>query len=280
MSQRKRNWCFTVHEKDGYDLGQHALEFEGHGVRYAIWQIETCPQSGRRHYQGYIEFDKSVRMGAVKRIIGDHAHLEARRGTRDEARDYCRKEDTRTEGPYEYGTWAVSRGGRPNVFSDIADRAKDGSKLRDIMEEFPEQYIRYRRGIEAMVNMHSRKRACRWRDVEVLVYYGAAGSGKTRKAIDDAGDDFYILDQSERVWFDGYSGEGTLIIDDFYGWIKHGMLLRILDGHPYRAEIKGGFTYGEWRRVVITSNKHPEQWYQHGMTDALQRRINKIDHFE
>ena len=117
------------------------------------------------------------------------------------------------------------------------------------------------------------------RSVLVLVYWGDSGTGKTRKAIEDSGSDFFILDQGERVWFDGYDGEKTLIVDDYYGWIKYGMLLRILDGHPYRAEIKGGFRWALWTRVIITSNKKPEDWYQQGLTPALKRRITKVVHF-
>ena len=36
------------------------------------------------------------------------SHHEQRRGTRDQARDYCRKVETRVEGPYEFGEWMVT----------------------------------------------------------------------------------------------------------------------------------------------------------------------------
>ena len=41
------------------------------------------------------------------------------------------------------------------------------------------------------------------------------------------------------LWFDGYRGQKTLILDDFYGWLKYGDLLKILEGHPYRCQMKG-----------------------------------------
>lgn len=81
------------------------------------------------------------------------------------------------------------------------------------------------------------------------------------------------------MWFDGYEGEETLIIDDFYGWCPHSMLLRVLDRYPFRCPVKGGFTWGLWKNVIITSNKHPKDWYEKfdwRDDEALRRRIHAI----
>lgn len=81
------------------------------------------------------------------------------------------------------------------------------------------------------------------------------------------------------LWWDGYAGEGRLIIDDFYGWIQHHVLLRVLDVYPMRLDIKGSTTYAAWTEVFITSNKHPREWfnkYPWDADDALQRRIHHI----
>lgn len=242
-------------------------------VRYAIWQLERCPESGRLHLQGYIELHDKMRVGRLKRLLGSSSlHAEARRGKRDQAREYCRKEESRVAGPWEFGTFD-RRSSRPNGLSEVTDRIQGGASIRTVMEEFPCWYVRYRSGLSHLAAEQARKAIPSWRNVQVHVYWGATGTGKTRKACDDAGDDGFILDQGERVWFDGYSGESTLIIDDFYGWIKYGMLLRILDGHKYRAEVKGSHVWAAWTTVVITSNKAPEEWYSEGMRDALARRL-------
>jgi len=152
-------------------------------------------------------------------------------------------------------------------------------QITDIAFSHPSTYIKYHRGIERLSSLRAKVIRRQFRQVYVAVLWGEPGVGKTRRAIEMAGPSYYILDMGDRVWFDGYDGEDSLIIDDFYGWIKHGQLLRILDGHEYRCEIKGSFTYAAWSTVIITSNRIPESWYQQPM-GGLSRRINEIIHME
>lgn len=66
------------------------------------------------------------------------------------------------------------------------------------------------------------------------------------------------------------------MFDDFYGWIPWGQFLRLLDGYRMNLQIKGGFVPKNWDRVIITSNKKVEDWYNRfGEYDALLRRITK-----
>lgn len=94
-----RSWLITSYniEPPAFLLG-----LDKEIIKYGIWQQERCPTTGRLHLQGYFEFSKPMRMSAVKRAIGDAAaHVEPRNGSREEARDYCRKEESRVAGPWE-----------------------------------------------------------------------------------------------------------------------------------------------------------------------------------
>jgi hypothetical protein len=86
-------------------------------------------------------------------------------------------------------------------------------------------------------------------------------------------------DSNQTCWFDGYEGEGTLVLDEFRCQIKCSKMLRILDGHQLRLDTKGGHTHANWTNVVITTNFPPEEWYP-GLNprhrDALSRRINHV----
>ena len=89
--------------------------------------------------------------------------------------------------------------------------------------------------------------------------------------------DYYMIrNDANIVWWDGYMGEKTLIIDDFDGWISHNRMLGLLDGYQCRLAIKGGFTYARWTKVIITSNKRPESWYDGVITEALKRRLHVV----
>lgn len=76
-------------------------------ISYGICSVEECPSTLRMHWQLYLELRNKIRatglMAQVPWLRG--AHLSARLGTRDEARDYCKKPASHVAGPFEYGEW-------------------------------------------------------------------------------------------------------------------------------------------------------------------------------
>lgn len=248
------------------------------GMRYACWQMENGSKSGYIHIQGYVELTKPQRLSWLKKSLNrDDIHCEPRKGTRDQARAYCMKEDTRVEGPWEEGTWEQGGQGHRTDLDDIYGMLKEGKSLLEVLEEHPATFMRMTRGIRDAKFLLDQAQAKRFRKVKTTVLVGAAGSGKTRTVYDIGGyDRVYKLDQGDQVWFDGYAGEDILLIDDFYGWIKWGMLLNILDGYPLRLPVKGSFTIAKWTKVYITSNRSPGTWYSKGSAPELKRRILKV----
>lgn len=281
-SPRHRTFCFTYYPNENInteiELTKPLPFFDRPDCRFLAYQLERCPETERLHVQGYAEFNDKVSIKAVQLKLGiGNAHCEPRRGTQSDAVAYVNKVDSRVHGPWSFGSRA-RQGERVDLLA-VCNEISAGASLKRIREEFPTQYVCYRRGLRDMHSDHLLAGSRSFRRVEVHVYYGDTGTGKTRKAIEDAGSDYYILDQGDKLWFDGYEGESTLIIDDYYGWIKYGKLLRLLDGYQFRCEIKGGFTYANWTKVVFTSNKPPDEWYSMGMTTALRRRITTKIHF-
>lgn len=276
---RLRNYCFTSFVTEEGKRDYENFLAPSSDIRFAVWQLERCPTTGKEHLQGYIELHRALRRSSVTKFFPAGVHLEQRKGSQAQAIAYCEKSDSRIAGPWRCGSTAESAQGHRSDLDELTDLIKAGATVTNVAETFPVSFVKYHKGIQALHSHLSRARIPAWRTLQVLVYYGDAGTGKTKAAIENADGSYFILDQGERVWFDGYDGESTLILDDFYGWIKYGMLLRILDGHPYRAEIKGSFRYAEWTKVMITSNKHPSEWYSQGLTPALNRRINEIQYF-
>ncbi len=265
---KKRHWCFTSYEE------KLPVVYDPIVVRYVIYQQELCPETKRCHWQGYIEFFDSVRTTKVKDTVGE-CHCEYRRGSRTEAREYCRKKETAVANTqFEFGEWRadVSRKRK------LGDMLKGNMTLDELIKESPVDYVRYHRGLEKLFARRMGKKARQFRRVTVLVYVGPTGTGKTRKAC--AEPDHFVMPLGDKLWFDGYNGEKCLIIDDYYGNIKYQFLLRILDGHELQMPYKGGFIWSMWNKVIITSNQHPRLWYTHlGYPAALQRRITNIIFF-
>lgn len=88
--------------------------------RYCVYQTEECPETKRWHNQGYIEFNAPVTYNVVKGLLGDPTcHVEARKGTRSQARAYAMKEETRVAGPTEWGTWTPEENERQR--EDLVD---------------------------------------------------------------------------------------------------------------------------------------------------------------
>lgn len=122
-------------------------------------------------------------------------------------------------------------------------------------------------------------RTKRWKPAEVHIIWGDGGTGKDQTVYDLHGDNVYELqkDASGAVWFDGYQGEDILLISDFYGWIAYSTLLNLTAGRPYRLNTKGGNCLGLFKKVYITSNDHPDTWYDiahpDGLTPAMKSRV-------
>ena len=135
------------------------------------------------------------------------------------------------------------------------------------MEHHPAFYCRYFKGLD---RLQSKGNA--WRDVVVIVLWGLPGVGKTRRAME--GEDVYKIDPPYK-WWCGYSGEKTLLIDDYRdGDIDRGLILNLLDGYRLRLDTKGSHTWALWDSVYITSNQDPNDWRDKG----IQRRITSIEH--
>lgn len=288
MSQGK-NWCFTLNANE--DAGEHITwpcpgsECPISGwvaagdIEYMVCQVEKVAHV---HIQGYIQFKKNMRLTALKRISAA-AHWELRRGSHTDARDYCKKPDSRVNGPWEFGTERDSQGKRTDLEA-IGALVKARKTNYEIVEACGASASKFAKHIGFLRFTYTEADSDRQlQGVRVIVLYGASGKGKTYAAVNFiAGNkDYYICEApshaSSKLWFDGYEGQRTLILDDFEGsFCQFRFLLRLLDVYKLKVEVKGGHAWAVWTTVVITSNTHPSAWYSNMDTAPLKRRINEI----
>lgn len=263
-----QSWCFTLNNYTEEEFA--GLSFWS--CRYLIVGKEMG-ENKTPHLQGYVEFYSKKRLSGCK-ALSYRAHWEKRNGRRDQARDYCKKSNDFVE----FGTWAETLGqGYRSDLKDVVQASKENRSFVQALGSCP-SLTRYVHCFKLIRSELDKEEAPHWRDVSVSLFVGKTGTGKTRLAMDHKS--VYKLDMANNLWFDGYDRETRLVIDDFYGWIKYGHLLQLLDGYRMRLEIKGSFTYAYWTEVIITSNKMYNEWYKDRDLSALERRITTVKNFD
>lgn len=291
-----RNWCFTEWDLTKYDDWK-TLNLQATHIRYIVYQKEqgnkrTTDNEGI-HLQGYIEFENAITLQTVKqRLHSDQIHLEPRWDTAKTAREYCLKtvdncpEKWKSHGcrvpdtkPVELGV-PIKQGRRTDV-SEMYAMMKAGATDYELQEHNPGLYARMYKALKVMRFNHLGATLPKFKNIDVHVYFGLTRSGKTRKATENK-DSFILTCEGSQLWFDGYTNQKTLVIDDFYGQIRFSQLLQLLDGHRKPIQIKGAWTYPQWDEIIITSNVHPERWYNSysnvpdNARDALYERIKTL----
>lgn len=278
-----RNACITCNNptSSAEDVLSRAEASEA--CTFLVFQKEVG-ESGTPHYQGYAEFSRSVRFSHISRIFGSSCHVEARRGSQAQAIEYCQKGDSREDGPWQYGEPKSGGSGTRTDLVSFKDRVKSGAKLRDLIESHTSVVARYPRFYHTLRMQYCITPRDEFR---VVLLFGPPRCGKTRRvySIVPLGELYSSPVMGSGFWLDGYSGEPSVLIDDFGGGrskISRTSLLRLLDRYPVKAPVKGGFTVWNPEVVYITTNLKPQQWYD--WTDkthwpALRDRIHEVWHF-
>lgn len=268
-----RNWCFTIHvsKERKWEPFQSLPE----SVKYIVFQLEKCPKTGKKHYQGFLQTKDPIRIGGAKKLLKcDWAHLEVTKGSPEQNRKYCSKSQTRVGETIEFGTLTQGRGARTDL-ARLHSAIKQGKSFEELMEIDFGACLRYSKGIEKAISMYAKNIDT---PKKVYLYWGDSGTGKSKSAAEKFPEAWW---KPEGEWFDGYEGQNEVIIDDFTpGSIKTGLLLKLLDRYPLRVPVKGGFKVWKPKKIIITSNYPIEEWKIPAKSfDAVKRRIHVIKHF-
>lgn len=154
-----KNWCFTFnnppadHEtEDLYDNhnAQVRVHVEHliaeHKITYCVWQYEQGA-AGTNHVQGYCQFGTRTRLNQAQEMFGvtlRNAHWEKAKGTAKQASDYCKKLDTRVQGPYELGI-LKSAGKRTDLDLFVQAMKEKVLTTDEIFDQFPSIQAKYPR---------------------------------------------------------------------------------------------------------------------------------------
>lgn len=262
-----RAWCFTLNNPNRNEPLLATEDPTKWGASYLVYQLEQG-ESGTPHYQGYLYFPSNRRLAALHRLA-PRAHFEPRRGTHDQARDYCRKEEGRLDGPWEQGE-PPAAGKRNDLMLLMAD-VKQGMSERDIAEKYGATWARNHNAIDKYRRLVTNGREWKTR---VTVLYGPSGTGKSRWAYQQNPGAYPF--RGGNYWC-GYDGHDHVVIDDFVtGTIPYGVALHVLDRYPLIIDVKVGSKPFVARTIIITSNYPPDTWYPNQRNQPLLRRLDDV----
>lgn len=239
---------------------------------YIKGQLESGSDTGYLHWQILVHFEKKSTLTRVKSVFGNDCHAELSRS--EAANDYVWKEDTRVAGTqFELGKLPFKRNSEKD-WDKVLDSAKRGK-----WEEVPSDILI--RCYSNLKRIHVDNLCPMAQEKEVYVFWGATGTGKSKRAWEEASFSAFPKDPCTK-WWCGYSGQKHVVIDEFRGQIGISHILRWLDRYPVVVESKGSNCVLAVEKIWITSNLSPDDWYPDLDQEtklALRRRFTNIIHF-
>lgn len=269
---RSKTWCFTAFDLDL----DYETQLEPLSPKYCVYQHEICPDTGNEHIQGYIQFTSNKSLRTLKKARPTD-HWEIRRGTHEEARNYCMKAASRKPDtvPVEHGTY-TKQGQRVDL-ETLAEKIRDEHlTVRQVALLAPAKYLQYHRGIRDLVNIcaepytHPTTRG--------IWLYGPSGIGKSY-LVRETFPDLYIKSQDE--WWQEYDSEEAVLLDDFDHKGKHlTHELKIWsDRYAFRANVKNSSVQTRYKYFIITSNYTIRELFppneDRALYDAISRRFKQ-----
>lgn len=269
-----REFTFTDHNtsvENEESLLAHPL------FSYILIGREICPTTDKPHLQCYAQLKTKQRFSALKKV-SPTAHWEPSQGSDEENYKYCTKDRTFKERGLRRVSVGLARA--RNDLSSVRRQVFEGVSLSKIAEESTSyQSLRYAESLVKYVPMRQRN------PPEVHWCWGPTGTGKTRWCFDQCPDlaDTWVSNSDNGLWFDGYYGQRSVIIDDFrFDWCPFAKFLKLIDRYPLRVAVKGGFVNWNPEKIYITSPFKPADAFSNrGIEDIAQveRRITKVHHF-
>lgn len=241
------------------------------GVQYIKGQLEQGSQTDYLHWQILCSFPKKVSTSKVREIFGASCHVELSRSSA--ANDYVWKEDTRVGHQFELGRLAMKRQSATDWDQVRAD-AEQGNFSSIPSDVYIRSYSNLKR-----IYVDSLKPSPQ--EKTVFVFWGRTGTGKSKRAWEEATFDAFPKDPCTK-WWCGYAGHQNVVIDEFRGQIGISHILRWLDRYPTIVESKGSNCVLAATTIWITSNLSPDDWYPDLDEEtklALRRRFTQVIHF-
>ena len=262
---------------------------------FGRFQIEKATDTGTIHYQGYIHFSKRVYWGQLRREfikMGLHRLSHRNRiASPKDAADYCNKTHCKetgkqtklTEPVYEWGELNNQQGER-NDLAEIVERVKAGATNAELLDEYPTQFFRYKKHIDAVRSTYlEAKYRSTFRNIEVYYIHGSPRTGKTRFVLEKYGyENVCRVTEYDKWLFENYHGQKIVLFDEFDGQPKITTMNKLMEGYPMEYRCRNEDRVAMNDKVYIISNLPLSAQYtkEHAekpkIYEAFTKRFNHI----
>lgn len=306
-TRQAKCWCFTMNNPKMSGAELEKLLIESEKVQGFVFQLEEGA-NGTAHFQGYIEFKNKTRMGGIRNMLPQSAHLSAANGDKESNLKYCTKEEGRKEGPWIWGTCTEKKGrGKRTDLDDFARAVYEAGEVTEEIEEmFPGhamQFARQAKAISADRAMRDAKKAQKEYWMQVVkdeeegkktegqlqihnkLFFGPTAVGKTTmvmKMTMGKGLDLYTK-AGWNKWFEGYKKEKHMLVDEFGTGFCDGKIenFNAMNNIGVNVqEVKGSHVLLHVTHAYFTTNKHPlhiwDEVKESGTYKAFIRRFAEV----
>lgn len=271
QDQQYVNWVFTIQyggpnqpgEDDAVQMIANLMPKAG----YVVYGYEVAPTTGQKHLQGYVQLKKKERRTALVKMIP--CFWDPAREDDQTNFDYVTKDGvwveegerkTTNPGKREQERYALARdNAKAGKWEDIHPQifVTCYGQLRSIHKDF----MKIPEDLDSVCGV--------W-------ICGEAGVGKSYKAREDYPNAYFKLCNK---WWDGYDNQDNVIIDDVdknHHMLGHQFKLWA-DRYAFVAEIKGSALTIRPKKLIVTSQYHPDEiWDDRETRDAIKRRFKII----
>jgi hypothetical protein len=105
-----------------------------------VFGREIAPTTGTPHLQGYVHFERTKRLSGVRVLFPHGTHLEPRRGTPEQAADYCKK-----DGDFEERGVLPAQGRRTDITAYVnwCKAQSTPPSRQEVMREWPTMFLKF-----------------------------------------------------------------------------------------------------------------------------------------